>query len=164
MIKPSESPCTATLGSIASVFMAPKAKSAAVGTAKAQRTKKAGGLLASQIHADTLTVQRKQLKVALKNLSKEKKAAQRVAKKLKAKANKTALGDLMQIIVMKASQVSQENQEAEEGGSSSSADAWVPTSPKDAFEKIAELMPEHQQQEMEKFAAALRAKAAAAAQ
>ena len=45
------------------------------------------------------------------------------------------------------------------GGSSSSTDAWTPTSPKEAFEKINELLSDSDKNEIEQFAAALRAKA-----
>ena len=140
-------------------LMAPKAKASSSGAEKANRTKKAGGCLASQMMADLLARQKQELKAQMKKLQKQKRSAQKAANRLKAKANKTALGDLMQIIVMKASQVCQELEHSE-GGSSASTDAWVPTSPKDAFDKIAALLPDSERMEMESFAAALRDKAA----
>ena len=82
----------------------------------------------------------------------------RIAKRLKAKAQATDMTDLMQIIVMKASMVEQETQ-SKSGGSSSSTDPWTPTSPKEAFDKIHDLLSDSDNAEIERFAAALRAKA-----
>ena len=135
--------------------MAPKTISA---TEKTKRTKRAGALLAAQMHSDSLSAQKKELKTNMKTLAKEKKKAMRIAKRLKAKAQATDMTDLMQIIVMKASMVEQETQ-SKSGGSSSSTDPWTPTSPKEAFDKIHDLLSDSDNAEIERFAAALRAKA-----
>ena len=135
--------------------MAPKADAA---TEKTKRTKKAGALLAAQMHSDSLVAQKKELKKNMQALAKERKKAMRTAKRLRAKAQATDMTDLMQIIVMKASLVEQEAK-SQSGGSSSSTDPWTPTSPKEAFDKINELLSDSDNAEIERFAAALRAKA-----
>ena len=61
-------------------------------------------------------------------------------------------------LVMKASMVEQETQ-SKSGGSSSSTDPWTPTRPKEAFDKIHDLLSDSDNVEIERFAAALRAKA-----
>ena len=127
---------------------------------KCLRTKKAGSLLASQMLADQLREQKKQLKSNLKALAASRKKAMRQARALKAKANKTDMKELMQIIVMKASLADQDHQANIAGGASSSSDAWTPQSPTEAFAKIQDVLSEEDKKTVEEFAAALRKKAA----
>ena len=133
--------------------------------AKKERAKKASSLLSAQMAANALKQQREVLKAQMKSLAKERKKAMRAAKALKAKANKTDIMELMQMMVMKASVMHQEAEDKKKGssGSSSSSDPWTPSSPKDAWEKISDLLDETKDLSVEKFAEALRAKAAAEA-
>ena len=119
--------------------MPPKMSQKAVATI---RTKKAGELLKDSQQVKTLADQRKALKVTLRKLSHEKKKASRAAQKLKLKAAKTDLNELLQMIIMKAYIVVEENKE-KNGGSSSSTDPWIPQNAKEAFEKIQESCPDH---------------------
>ena len=120
--------------------------------------KKAGSLLASQIVADNVAAQRKSLRAAMQSVSKERKKQIRKTRQLKAKAKSTKMDELMQILVMKASLWSQEDEEKKSGGSSGSKDAWTPSSPKSAFEKIEELMRAADKDSVGRFAEALKAK------
>ena len=112
--------------------MPPKLSAKAVATS---RTKAAGELLSHSKQARSLADQRKTLKAALKKIAVDKKKAARQARKLKAKAAKTDLGELMQMMIMKAYIVGEEER-AKSGGASSSTDPWIPKDAKEAFDKI----------------------------
>ena len=79
-------------------------------------------------------------------------------RQLKAKAKSTKMDELVQILVIKASLWSQEDEEKKSGASSVSKDAWTPSSPKSAFEKIEELMRAADKDSVGRFAEALKAK------
>ena len=112
--------------------MAPKLSAKAVATS---RTKAAGELLSHSKQAKSLADQRKTLKAALKKIAVDKRKANRQARKLKAKASKTDLSELMQMMIMKAYIVGEEER-ANSGGASSSTDPWIPKDAKEAFDKI----------------------------
>ena len=94
-------------------------------------------------------------------LNKEKKKAQRQARNLKVKAAKCDLGELLQILMMKAFVLGEEIKSKASGseGASSSSEPWMPKDPKEAFDKIQELVSQTEQAEVTKFAATLRASA-----
>ena len=119
--------------------MPPKMSQKAVATI---RTKKAGELLKDSKQVKDLGDQRKALKATLRKLSQQKKKASRAAQKLKMKAAKTDLNELLTMIIMKAYIVAEETK-AKSGGSSASTDPWIPQNAKEAFEKIQESCPEH---------------------
>ena len=123
----------------ATASMAPKLSQKAVATI---RTKKAGELLKDSKQVKDLADQRKALKATLRKLSHQKKKASRAARKLKMKAAKTDLNELLQMIIMKAYIVAEESK-AKEGGSSSSTDPWIPQNAKEAFEQNQESCPDH---------------------
>ena len=129
--------------------------------AASARTKRAGALLMAQQESDKLGQEKKQLKASLKKLALEKKRAQRKARSLKAKAAKINLTDLLQMMMMKAFVVAEEQQE--QGGasssSSSSGEAWKPKNPREAFDKIVEVITAKEQSEVASFASQLRTEA-----
>ena len=112
--------------------MAPKLSAKAVATS---RTKAAGELLSQTKRCRELAEQRKTLKAALKKVQVDRIKASRKARKLKAKASKTDLSELMQMMIMKAYIVGEEER-ANSGGASSSTDPWIPKDAKEAFDKI----------------------------
>ena len=116
------------------------------------RTKKAGTVLSSQQESDKLTEEKK-MKASLKQITKDKKKANRKARALKLKASKINLSDLLQMMMMKAFVLSEE--EAEKNGarsSSSSGEPWRPKNAKEAFEKIVEVTNSKEAAEVAKFA------------
>ena len=132
--------------------MAPKAaaKAAAMG-----RTKAAGQLLTSSKEVKNLSEQKKALRATLSKLAQQKKKAQREARKLKAKANKTDLGELLQMMMMKAYIVGEEQKSRSEGASSST-DPWVPANAKEAFQKICQACSTSDEDDVASFANLLR--------
>ena len=106
--------------------------------------------------ARELADQRKVLKATLKKLAKDKKTAARNARKLKAKASKIDLAELMQMLIMKAYIVCEE-EKAKSGGASSSTDPWIPKNATEAFETIQKVCPQVAQQSVASFATLLRA-------
>ena len=117
------------------------------------RTKKAGTVLSSQQESDKLAEEKKKLKASLLQINKDKKKANRKARALKLKASKINLSDLLQMMMMKAFVLSEE--EAEKNGarsSSSSGEPWRPKNAKEAFEKIVEVTNSKEAAEVAKFA------------
>lgn len=95
----------------------------------------------------------KKLKASLLQITKDKKKANRKARALKLKASKINLSDLLQMMMMKAFVLSEE--EAEKNGarsSSSSGEPWRPKNAKEAFEKIVEVTNSKEAAEVAKFA------------
>ena len=142
-------------GVLSTQAMAPKSAAQALATS---RTKAAGELLLPSKQARELADKRKVLKTTLKKLAQEKKKAARVARKLKATASKTDLGELMQMLIMKAYIVCEEDK-AKSGGASSSTDPWIPKNATEAFETIQKVCPEVAEQSVASFATLLRGSA-----
>ena len=132
--------------------MAPKAAAKALATS---RTKAAGQLLASSKQLKSLAEQKKALKATLSKLAQQKKKAAREARALKAKASKTDLGELLQMMMMKAYIVGEEEKSKSSDASSSSA-PWIPSNAKDAFEKICEASQSANPDDVSSFANLLR--------
>ena len=78
----------------------------------------------------------------------------RKAKALKAKASKCDLGELMQMMMMKAYVVGEE-EAASSGSASSSTQPWKPKDPKEAFEKIQSFMQSKASEDVSEFARSL---------
>ena len=79
---------------------------------------------------------------------------------MKRKAAKINLSDLLQMLVMKGFVVAEEQQEAQgSSSSSSSGDAWKPKDPREAFNKIYEVISCKEQVEVATFASQLREEA-----
>ena len=102
---------------------------------KIARTKKAGGVLESKQKTKAIDVQRDSLKAQLAKCRAEKKKAEKQATKLRQKANKTTLSELMQIMMMKAYIIHEEQNPS--GASSSSSEPWKPANAREAFEIVA---------------------------
>ena len=78
-----------------------------------------------------------------------------MARKLKAKASKTDLGELMQMMIMKAYIVGEEER-TKSGGASSSTDPWIPKDAKEAFDKIQSTCAADAHESVAQFASFLR--------
>ena len=118
----------------------------------AARTKASGTVLKASKQMVQLAERRKALQSNLDQLRKEKKRAAREARKLKAKASKIDLGELLQMMMMKAYVLSEEQTAASGSSASSSTAPWKPSTPKEAFEKIQEALTGQEQQEVQSFA------------
>ena len=119
------------------------------------RTKKAGEMLAAQKEVDMLAKQKKEIRMSMSKLQKEKKAA-RQARQLKAKAAKCSLGDLLQMLMMKAFVMDQEAKNKTGSASSSSTDPWMPKDAQEAFQKIIDVTSQTEEKEVQAFATLLR--------
>ena len=115
------------------------------------RTKAAGEVLEHAKLMKQMAKDKVKLKEGLLKLRADRKKAARKCRTLKAKAAKTDLSELLQIMMMKAYIVSQEKHEAA-GGASSSTEPWVPSNPKEAFEVIEEAVDKMQSDEVSKLA------------
>ena len=104
---------------------------------KISRSRTAGELLGPSKAFKELQEKKKALKVTLASIANQKKKVAREARKLKAKACKTSVNDLMQMLVMKAFVVGEEEKD-KDPTASSSASPWIPKDAKEAFDKIHE--------------------------
>ena len=75
----------------------------------------------------------------------------RKTKALKAKASKTDLAELLQIMMMKAYIVADEKASSS-GGASSSSEPWTPANPAEALQVVQEAVNEKQSKEVANFA------------
>ena len=107
-----------------------------------KRSKRAGELLGPSKAIKELDDNKKQLKISLAAIAQQKKKTAREAKKLKAKASKTNLNDLMQLLIMKAYVVGEEEKDKDPTASSSSG-PWIPKDAKEAFDKIHQVTSEN---------------------
>ena len=74
---------------------------------------------------------------------------------MKAKAAKTDLGELMQMMIMKAYIVGEEER-AKSGAASANTDPWIPKDAKEAFDKIQATCAESAHESVAQFATFLR--------
>lgn len=108
---------------------------------KTKITKEGGKLLLATQAAESLKKEKDRLRTQLKDLSARKKQKERQAQKLKQKANKIALSELLEVLMMKAyieDQKAKHNEEpsARSSASSCSAAEWKPTSPIEALNRL----------------------------
>jgi hypothetical protein len=123
------------------------------------RSKKAGKLLEAAKAAEALAEQKKHMQAAMHKIAKERKKALRQASALKKKASKCDLGELMQIVVMKAAMLEDSSAAGSSSGSSSSSSNGAPLTPGDAVKKIQQALNLKEKPEVKKFAAELLAEA-----
>ena len=81
----------------------------------------------------------------------KKKAARRRQAKLKEKARKTELSELLQIIMMKA-YILAEEKKTKSGAGSSTDQPWTPANPKEAFDVIHDTVTASETAEVAEFA------------
>lgn len=108
---------------------------------KTKITKEGGKLLLATQAAEGLKKEKDKLRTQLKELTAKKKSKERQAQKLKQKANKIALSELLEVLMMKAYIEDQKMKHGEEpsasgSASSSSASDWKPTSPVEALTRL----------------------------
>ena len=116
----------------------------------------AGQLLQASQKVVALKRESHDLKKRIVELNKEKRKQRRSVRRMTAKAQKTTLHELLQIMMMKAYQIATESQ-ASSGSASSSTEPWKPKDPKEAFEKISAHLNGQEAEEVSRFAAELQA-------
>ena len=72
----------------------------------------------------------------LEQVGTTKKKAAREARALKAKASKTDLGELLQMMMMMKAYIVGEEEKTRSSDASSSSEPWIPQNAKDAFQKF----------------------------
>ena len=115
-------------------------------------------LLAASQKQALLRKQNKECRDRMQNLRKETKKAARQARTLKAKAAKTQVGELMQMLMMKAFILVDEKRESGLLGAAaaSSTEPWKPANPKEAFDVIHATLTETEAVAVANFAEGLR--------
>ncbi len=115
---------------------------------KCQRTRRATLVLRGSSEVQELEKESARLKAELHQAAKEKRKKNRQLRKLKAKASKCNVLELMQIMMLKAYLMNEAKRQegSGRGGAASSSEEWRPKSFRDAFAKIEALMGEEMQQ------------------
>ena len=126
---------------------------------KSQRTRRATLVLKASADLKKIDEEREKLKVELQKRAIAKKKRAREIRRLKDKASKTNVADIMQMMMLKAYLMNEEKREAgdDASASASSTDEWRPKNPVEAFEKLQSLLgPSIEVDQLSGFAAELR--------
>ena len=108
---------------------------------KTKITKEGGKLLLATQAAESLKKEKEHLRLQMKELSAKKKVKERQAHKLKQKANKMELCELLEVLMMKSYIEDQKQKHGREQApgscsSSSSTVEWKPSSPMEALTRL----------------------------
>ena len=122
---------------------------------KMQNARRRGSVAEASKQLAALQNEQKQLQENLRRVAKQKAKAAKAAARLKKKAMQTNVGDMLQIMMMKAFQLKEDDRIAKGGDASSSTDVWYPRSATEAWTTI-EAAVGDPANEVSKFAAMLR--------